>query len=361
MCDKDYRFRIGQVPLFYTGNKNNGHGINPWRTKMRNEGCEKIWILKICDTVHEASVEEARYIDYIYKNLNTKKTAEQCLKEFKLDIKYPLLDLSIDWMSKGHFATNATVEIYASNLIAGYMSCVCYESNTSHSNKHYEIIKQVKKQFINDPIDVYSLETESGTYVADNIVTHNSIYSFKGADPELFDKLIADPGVSVYSLNENYRNGDKILKFAKKVLGKKNSVDDSIPMRQGGTVWEGDATLSNLKNWIKETGEYKDWAVLCTTNKIIQEVCGLLEANGIPTITFKQGEVTKDQLESNMNSNKVKVLTYHSAKGLEFPYVAAWKPKNWGGDETDRVNYVGATRAKDVLLWMKEKKKSKWF
>lgn len=188
-----------------------------------------------------------------------------------------------------------------------------------------------------------------------------AIYSFKGADPELFDKLIADPGVSVYSLNENYRNGDKILKFAKKVLGKKNSVDDSIPMRQGGIVWEGDATLSNLKNWIKETGEYKDWAVLCTTNKIIQEICGLLEANGIPTITFKQGEVTKDQLESNMNSNKVKVLTYHSAKGLEFPYVAAWKPKNWGGDETDRVNYVGATRAKDVLLWMKEKKKSKWF
>ena len=140
-------------------------------------------------------------------------------------------------------------------------------------------------------------------------------------------------------------------------------------MRPGGTVWEGEATIENLKNWIQRQGEFKDWAVLCTTNDIIAEIREKLEALGIPSVSFRQGEVTKDQLEEMMNSNCVKVLTYWSAKGLEFPNVAAWKPKNWGGDETCRVNYVGATRAKDILLWMKEphkkkrpvKQKSKWF
>lgn len=195
---------------------------------------------------------------------------------------------------------------------------------------------------------------------------NQSIYSFKGCDPELFNRLMNRSDVTVYNLNENYRNGNNILNFAKRILSKSYAFDKSIAMRPGGTVWEGEATIENLKNWIQRQGEFKDWAVLCTTNDIIDQVRRELEALDIPSVSFRQGEVTKDQLEEMMKSNCVKVLTYWSAKGLEFPNVAAWKPKNWGGDETYRVNYVGATRAKDILLWMKEpykkkKQKSKWF
>lgn len=198
---------------------------------------------------------------------------------------------------------------------------------------------------------------------------NQSIYSFKGCDPELFNKLMDRSDVTVYNLNENYRNGNNILNFAKKILSESYAFDKSVAMRPGGTVWEGEATIDNLKNWIQRQGEFKDWAVLCTTNDIIDEIRSALERLGIPSVSFRQGEVTKDQLEEMMKSNCVKVLTYWSAKGLEFPNVAAWKPKNWGGDETCRVNYVGATRARDILLWMKEphkkkkpkKQKSKWF
>ena len=189
-----------------------------------------------------------------------------------------------------------------------------------------------------------------------------SIYSFKGCDPDLFENLMRDSNVKVYSLNENYRNGENILRYAKKILQKSFMIDDSVAMRHGGMVWEGDATFDNLKGWIQRKGEFRDWAVLCTTNGTIAELQGKFEKIGIPSVTFKQGEVDKSKLEELMNSNAVKVLTYWSAKGLEFPYVAAWEPKNWGGDETCRVNYVGATRAKDILLWMEtKKKKDKWF
>ena len=192
-----------------------------------------------------------------------------------------------------------------------------------------------------------------------------SIYSFKGCDPELFNKLMEDPRVVVYSLNENYRNGDKILSYAKNILRKSYLSDDSVATRHGGVVWEGVSTIDNLRGWINSKGEYRDWAVLCTTNATIDLIRKKLNEYNIPTITFKQGEIDKKQLEELMGSNAVKVLTYWSAKGLEFPYVAAWEPKNWGGAETYRVNYVGATRAKDVLLWLeppkKAKKKSKWF
>ena len=198
---------------------------------------------------------------------------------------------------------------------------------------------------------------------------NQSIYSFRGCDPELFKKMMDRSDVTVYNLNENYRNGNNILNFAKRILSESYAFDKSIAMRPGGTVWEGEATIDNLKNWIQRQGEFRDWAVLCTTNDIIDEIRRALETLGIPSVSFRQGEVTKDQLEEMMKSNCVKVLTYWSAKGLEFPNVAAWKPKNWGGNETCRVNYVGATRARDILLWMKEphkkkkpkKQKSKWF
>jgi ATP-dependent exoDNAse (exonuclease V) beta subunit len=249
------------------------------------------------------------------------------------------------------------------------MKMLIYDGSVKHRKKAVDIDHI---EYINgDNIKVYSLDIENyHTYVADGIFTHNSIYSFKGCDPDLFDNLMEESDVKVYSLNENYRNGDNILKYAKHILQKSYMTDDSIAMRHGGTVWEGEATLDNLKGWIQRKGEYRDWAVLCTTNATIDYLRNELEKSEIPTVTFRQGEVDKTKLEELMASDTVKVLTYWSSKGLEFPYVAAWEPKNWGGDETCRVNYVGATRAKDILLWMKEprktkkktkEEKSKWF
>ena len=197
-----------------------------------------------------------------------------------------------------------------------------------------------------------------------------SIYSFKGAHPELFEKLCNDPDTKVYDLNENYRNGSNILNFAKKILLDCGMSDNSISINSGGIVSETDANLTNLKGWIQRKGDYGDWAVLCRTNDEIAMIQEALDEAGIPNVTFKQGRVNREELGDLMRANSVKVLTRHSAKGLEFENVAVWAPVWWGGKEMYRVNYVAATRAKKILLWMEEQKskksktkkqKSKWF
>lgn len=113
MCDKNYRFRIGKIPFVSKGHK----GLNPWRQKMLNEGCEKIWILDVFKTDKEARLLETKLsyqyqipqtcwptnkitftkedIDYIYDGLDTRKNAEECLKAFHKDINYPLVDISL--------------------------------------------------------------------------------------------------------------------------------------------------------------------------------------------------------------------------------------------------------------------------
>ena len=192
-----------------------------------------------------------------------------------------------------------------------------------------------------------------------------SIYSFKGSDPKLFEALIKEPDVTVYSLNENYRNGNNILAFARQILKRSNMKDDSVSMRDGGNVIETVTDFTNLKGWIENQGSYGDWAVLCRTNDEIAVIQNVLTNADIPNVTFKQGRVTREELGELMKANAVKVLTRHSAKGLEFENVCVWAPVWWGGDEMCRVNYVAATRAKNILLWMKEpekkKKKSDWF
>lgn len=184
-----------------------------------------------------------------------------------------------------------------------------------------------------------------------------SIYGFRGAAPYLIEELAEDPSVAVYDLNENYRNGALILAYAKRILKRIGMSDSSVPMRSGGTVYEGTCDIDNIAQWIEKHGTYKDWAILCSTNSELDQVRKSLAKRNIPTTTFKQGEMTKKELERIMKDNVVKVLTRHSAKGLEFPYVVVYNPSWWGGDEAKRVNYVAATRARDILMWLEPPKK----
>lgn len=231
MCNDDGRFRVGTIPLYYTGNAS--RTINSWRDKMHQEGCTKIWLLKVFDNDHDARVEEAHIsyyyripqtcwqtnkvtwttedIDYIYHGLNTFYSAMVCLRDYHLDIKYPMLDDNIDWMKRNHYTSNASSEIYAINIIPEYMSAICYGSDTSHKNLHGEKIIKVDKTYCEQPIDVYALEVEGGTYVADGIITHNSIFVFRGADGAVFTKT---KDFDEYKLVCNYRSYQEIIDYA---------------------------------------------------------------------------------------------------------------------------------------------------
>ena len=119
----------------------------------------------------------------------------------------------------------------------------------------------------------------------------------------------------------------------------------------------------NLVKRIKKYGSYKDWSILTRSNAQVSMIQHDLERYDIPTLTFKQGDVSQDELKNFLEADKVKVLTIHSSKGLSLRYVAvygAW----WGRKEEHRLNYVAATRAMDGLFWMKEPKKNikkNWF
>ena len=129
---------------------------------------------------------------------------------------------------------------------------------------------------------------------------------------------------------------------------------NSIAVNTGGKVYETDYSLNAVARVIHTDGNYKDWFVLTRSNSEIEQLGVLFDKAGIPYGTFKQGDITLEQLNEELKKDQVLVLTVHSAKGLERPKVVAVGMAPWWNkkEEETRVNYVAATRAKDLLIWM---------
>ena len=361
MCDNNYRFRVGKIPL--CRDKNSSFDGNPWRTKMKSEGCSRIWLLKYFDSDKEARVEEVKIsytygipqtcfqtnktqwteedIDYIYEDIDIYERADKCLKDYKLNIKYPLLDLNIDWLQKNHYTTNSYVQIYCSNLMPEYMSCMAWGSGTSSKNNHPDRIMKVDKKFINEPIKVYSLEVEGGTYMADGLMTHNCIYMFRGAMSGVID-MLNDKGFKKRILDENYRSYQSIIDFstAIRTSGVNKCVDIThltgswikcVRKDQPGEVY----TLKSRNecyDLIKQRAEdpeklihyfiEKKPFILCRSNKQVKKILELGYKN---------------------------VSTVHQAKGLEYSDVV-FTDCYLASEEEINIAYVACTRAENSLL-----------
>lgn len=196
-----------------------------------------------------------------------------------------------------------------------------------------------------------------------------SIFSFNGADPDYLIQKMDDPDVVVFNMVQNHRNYREILQFAKKFLFRlgPSYTDNSIPVRGSsyGCVFEGDYTPSEAVEIFKRVNaqlndEWKDWFILCRTNADVELFSILLNKEGIPNDTFKQSELSHSEIENRMKENTVKILTVHSAKGMENKNVLVFNVRAYK-DEEARICYVAATRARDHLIWirMPKKKKSK--
>ena len=187
------------------------------------------------------------------------------------------------------------------------------------------------------------------------------LYSFRGADSTRLRELSQDWDVMTYDLNKNYRNGSRILSFAKDIIKKngKQYVDYSIPMRgTEGQVIEGEFTNSQIAEAIKNDGHYNDWFVLCRTNNELSSIKSVLEKAGIPCDSFKRAELDAQEFAEAMARDTVKVLTIHTSKGLERKNVVVIGARFYNADERC-VSYVAATRAIDKLIWVTNKPKKK--
>lgn len=187
------------------------------------------------------------------------------------------------------------------------------------------------------------------------------LYSWKPdpARPDLFLRLSKDPTNKTYYLSENYRNAETILNFARGIIRKlgSNYIDSSIAMRHDrGYVQQESFSLAAIMKMLQKQTNFKNWFFLCRTNQQIDMIGEMLAKNEIPFDSFKKSQLTVAELNKKLTENTLKLLTIHTAKGLEADNVIVYGTK-WNTPDEIKVNYVAATRARDRLIWINAIKK----
>ena len=166
------------------------------------------------------------------------------------------------------------------------------------------------------------------------------------------------PEVTTYELTENYRNAREILQYAKngiRTLGK-DYEDHSTPMSKfhGRVIdvpYSGEGIVTTIERYVNRGDcDYKDWFILTRTNAELDAIMQVLNRHKIPADTFKRAQLDNKGLKEKMRENTVKVLTIHTAKGLEADNVIVIGAR-YRDIEEKCVNYVAATRARKLLVW----------
>lgn len=177
------------------------------------------------------------------------------------------------------------------------------------------------------------------------------IYSFRGASDSFIRSLASDLDVKKYYLTQNYRNPANILRYADSFL---NSMPKISPATTAMNTVDGfldeACTFYDAAEEITWTKDYTGWTILCRTNSEIEAAESYFNEKGIPNVIIKRGDLDLEQQAKLLQENRVKIMTIHASKGLQFEHVVVVGGKVFNEEER-RICYVAATRAMKSLYW----------
>jgi DNA helicase-2/ATP-dependent DNA helicase PcrA len=228
-----------------------------------------------------------------------------------------------------------------------------------------------------------------------------AIYGFRGAKPEYFTRFRTDwPQAVPYRLAETYRLPPPILVAAQRLIASSGQTVEPMISRRAGVLpvglleassatTEARAIAREIEKLVggfshrtledrglryqEDTGQvgFKDIAVLYRLHSLGVEVERALNEAGIPCRLAREG-VGPDWEDIDLAAERVKLLTLHAAKGLEFSHIfiagaeEGLLPLEWEGgvpadpEEERRLVYVGLTRASCRVVFTRARVRTLW-
>ncbi len=291
-------FRVGVCKTNYK----DGFGLT---TRSTQEQADKSWLLNIFDTEESARIHEnfvaskfglpqiiftnrgqkspnQTVINETYKLIgNNFENAINCLKYFGREYDYPI------WENKeknNFIGFNKSFVTQACNLISGEFAVRTYDD--CNRGGRWEKIN-VERRKTN--CKVYSLKVQAAEdgrrlYIANNIVTHNSIYKFRGADhlafnnlKEMLSSISKDRNVEK-TLTRNFRSKKAILDF----VNSSTTVNNLKVGKKYDPSEEGEVTTTkyNTKDSMELISNERIANKANPKNKILQTA--YISRNGLP-------------------------------------------------------------------------------
>ncbi len=164
--------------------------------------------------------------------------------------------------------------------------------------KNGEIIEEEIKEVKYEDYDgiVYDLDIDLvHNYIANGMVVHNSIYSWRGADYRNINYLREDyPDITIVNLEQNYRSTQTILAAANSIITKntshpilklwtENQKGERIKLYKANNgLDEASYVVENIKTLIRQGYDWNDIAILYRTNAQSRTLEEALLHAGIP-------------------------------------------------------------------------------
>ncbi|MHB8068575.1 MAG: UvrD-helicase domain-containing protein [Desulfobaccales bacterium] len=228
-----------------------------------------------------------------------------------------------------------------------------------------------------------------------------AIYGFRGASPRYFTRFRQDwPDAVPVHFEETYRLPPPVLEAAMQVRSRAGAAAGSMKTHQDGDqpllllerateAAEARAIAREIERLVgglshlaledaairhrspEEKAGFRDVAVLYRLHALGPELERRLTAQGIPC-QLPRESVGPELDGLDLAAEKVKLLTLHAAKGLEFPYVfiagceaglIPWEPEGEGyrdPEEESRLFYVGLTRASRQVFLTRARTRTLW-
>ena len=312
LMQKGKNFRIGQCQLFRADGC-----VHAW-VRAHLEQAQRMWFLRVVDSHEEAFYWENRLsyqygipqtvfkgpagnknlsaaIDKVHADLSTEHNALRLLSDLGKFREHPVYDRGEMRQRRGGSQIFA---VRACNLIPEAMLV---------ANKDRDELRwlpfSVDTAWANTT--VYSLEVEKHhNYFADNILTHNCIYTWAGADVDSF--LTLEGNIRI--LDQSYRVPSKIHAFADRVVNRIRKRQPKIwkPRTEGGAIiFHNDFHHVDLTQ-----GE---WLVLAAANYMLTDMHEWIKSQGLLFERGGQRSVPESVLHAVVGWERLR-------KGQEVPF-----------------------------------------
>lgn len=324
-------------------NYENGFGVS---IRANQEGAEKAWLLDVFDSLSDARVAECvtsarfglpqlmfknngkcsadqSFINEVYEQIgDNTSNIQSCLHYFGKLIEYPIWTREQQerhgTLKQNYLGSKKSFVTQACNIVSGAMSIRVFDG--SPRGGEWENVGVSKEFFdgIVHSLKVEPTEDNKRLYIADNVVVHNSIYRFRGADAGAFGNisntlkdLSGGGDWKPFPLSKNYRSRPEVLDFANqnthvKDLKAGKTFDDG----KKGVTSRGDMkytdTFDTLKRE-KQNGQMRETAYIARTNEPLVHAGLKLLANGIPFVIIGK-DMSRDllkQIDKVVNMSKL--------------------------------------------------------
>lgn len=325
------RYSVGQTKLF----KNDGLVVFGLKEIMKKENYIQGWILNVFESSDDAKSLENEIKSKLYTDdSDITDSVSRILEDFGRDIQFPFIDKTKPKSALIHFESKISFELRACNLLPEVMDLIVREPITNEIFYN----KLVNVDYYSDIHEFYSLEVEGyHNYVADNIVTHNCIYSFRGSQSDyIINFLDRYKNARRKFISKNYRCKNEILEeVIPMISNNKIRVDKELSAENEGGVVSyintddysefirfKDMLMSDIKQGLDLE---KEVAVLVRYNKNRMMLADKLAEEGVPTDIVH----TKYLLQNNkiyqalfdiakaIKNNDANLMKKHSTKAFK--------------------------------------------